>query len=153
MTTRTLSCAAALLLAAAPLSAFAQSADTEERPVAYELDHGKIDIAFDFLTDADVVGVDGEDVGDVEAVVRPVDGPAGLSIVFAVDNGWFEQDTDLVAPIGNFTIVDDDELRIDGVTELTVGNVPRYTPEDWVEIDEDAYETVEQAYRDNGWEW
>jgi hypothetical protein len=151
MNVKSFVCAGALVALALPALAQTEETAPQAQPVAVPVDRERIDVALDFLRDAEVVGEDGDEIGEVERIVRAQDGSPGLSLVFEIDNGWFEEDTQLVAPIGAFTIVDDDTLRIDNVTEITVGNVPPFVPDRWVELG-DAYDTVAGAYADLGWE-
>lgn len=75
----------------------------------------------------------------------------GISAVVNVDNGWFEEDTHFVVPVGRFTVVENDTLMLSGVTEETFETqYGRYAEEEWDSVDFD-YATVGDAYEGYGW--
>lgn len=161
MKTTILTAASAIAIAAAPMAATAQSENASEQGQAQgqgqamsqqQQGQGGIDVALDFLRDMDVTGANGEEVGDVLEIVQSSGGDQGLYAVVSVENGWFEEDTQIVKALSAMTIVDGPSLRLDNVTEDTIQNETTYVEDDW-DIVEEEYASYEQAYEDNDWDW
>lgn len=161
MRTKILTAASAIAIAAAPMAAMAQSKNASEQGQTqgqgqamsqHDRGQGGIDVTLDFLRDMDVVGANGEEVGDVIDIVQSSGGGQGLQAVISVENGWFEEDTQIVKALNSMTIVDGSALRLDDVTEETIENETQYVEDDW-DIVEEEYASYEEAYEENDWDW
>lgn len=164
MTKFALLCAGAFALATLPATASEHGGESQQgqqqgmeqgqQQLGSGMDSGNrsIDVMLGFIRGADVVGAEGEEVGDIVEIVRPTGDQQGLSAVINVETGWFDEERQLVAALNRFTITEEGYLRLDGATEDTIDQFDEYVEEDWELVGED-YETFDEAYEGYGWEW
>ncbi len=109
-----------------------------------------MDVALDFVRGNDVLGAEGEEVGDVTDLVRSADGEQGLFAVVRVETGWFEEERHIVAQLDRFTITEDGLLRLENLTEDTIDEYDDYVEDEWEVVGEE-YDTFADAYE--GFDW
>lgn len=157
MRSKILATAASIALVAAPMAAVAQSEGADQSNASQSqqsrsMKQGGIDVALDFLRDADVYGANGEEIGDIREIAQSAGEQEGLYAVVSVEQGWFEEETEIVKALNTMTITDDGDIRLDDVTEDNITELTEFVDEDW-DLIEDEYASFEEAYEDNDWDW
>lgn len=114
------------------------------RPV----DRSLLDVSPEWLRDRDVIGMEGEEIGDIEELVRPANAAGNETYaVVSIDNGWFEAERRVLVPLDQFSISEDGGLRVEGLTEDTAEALTEYEDETAYGPLE-GYETIGDAYDD-----
>ena len=130
---------------ALPMAASAQSFETEVMTLPeWQQDYDALHegVSIDSLLEADVVGREGEDIGDVENVV--FDEAGNVASLIAEVGGFLELgDTHISVPWSEVSVGDDDDMVAVPVTEESVGDYSLFA-DDGVPADQ-AGEEVRQV--------